>query len=321
MSQPLISIIILNWNGKEHIEECLSSVLASKHANLEIIVVDNASTDCSGNCIRKIKKVSLIENSCNVGYAAGNNIGFGAAKGKYIVTLNNDTAVEPEWLDKPLEELEENDTIGVISCRQMDYFNRNIINGLYHYPDKSLLFRAYGNGDPINREHLNTGFVISANGASSIFRKEMLDKIGGFDERFFAYHEDCDIGMRAFLAGWKCLYVPDAVIYHKEGSSFKKRSKTFNYYFERNRLWFLYKYFPLSFLLQHLAQIAIWEMRVSRIKIFKEHIGRQYIRAKADSLKGLSMFKSERHKNISLFKSKQIEFEKFIRNKIIPLKF
>lgn len=314
---PLVSIIILNWNGKEHIGECLSSVLASNYPTFEIIVVDNASTDGSIDIIKQTEKVILIQNQCNAGFAAGNNIGFSAAKGKYVVTLNNDTTVEPDWLNEPVRRFENEEKTGLISCRQMDYYKRELINGLYHYPDEKLLFRSKGFGEKLNHEHLKAGYVISANGASSIFRKEMLDSIGGFDERFFAYHEDCDIGMRAFLAGWNCLYVPEAVIYHKEGASFKKKNNTFNYYFHRNRFWFLYKFFPVSSLLRHSFQIFFWELRIARIKILKERIAKQYLRAIKDSFTGLPMFKSERKKNTVLFRAKEIEFNKFLNEKIL----
>ncbi|NLW32992.1 MAG: glycosyltransferase family 2 protein [Fibrobacter sp.] len=318
MSLPLVSVIILNWNGKNHIVECLSSVTASTYSNLEIIVVDNNSTDNSLDLIQGFKNISLIRNPHNIGFCAGNNKGFAYAKGKYIVTLNNDTAVNPHWLEKPVELLERDNSIGIISCRQMDYFNHNKINGLFHYADKHLSFSSFGFGELIQDKHLKSGLVIGANGASSIFRKTLINSIGGFDERFFAYHEDCDISMRAFLSGWKCLYVPEAVIFHKEGSSLKKKNKIFRYYLERNRIWFLYKYFPLSFLLKHLLNLVFWELRVFRTMVLKEHTIKLYFYAKKDALGGLSILKRERQKYITLFKNKSVEFNKFMINKKLP---
>ena len=309
---PLVSIVILNWNGKEHIDECLSSVLASNYPNFEVIVVDNASTDGSVDIIKQKKRVILIQNKCNTGFAAGNNIGFSAAKGKYIVTLNNDTCVASDWLNEPVRRFENDEKTGIISCRQMDYYKRDIINGLYHYPDETLLFRARGFGKNWTMS-MKSGFVISANGASSIFRKEMLDSIGGFDERFFAYHEYCDIGMRAFLAGWNCLYVPVAVIYHKEGASFKKKNNTFNYYFHRNRFWFLYKFFPVSSLLRHSFQIFFGNYELPELKFLKNE-SESNIFAQLKTPSRFSMFKSERKRNTVLF-AKETEFNKFLNEK------
>jgi GT2 family glycosyltransferase len=124
-NHPLVTIVILNWNGKEHLQECIDSVIKSLYSALEIILADNGSTDGSIEFVKShFPSVIILENKENLGYAEGNNRGIGIAHGKYVVTLNNDVVVEPDWLDKPVEYLENDPQIGSISCRQMSYYNQ-----------------------------------------------------------------------------------------------------------------------------------------------------------------------------------------------------
>jgi GT2 family glycosyltransferase len=222
MSNPLVSIIIVNWNGENLIAECLDSVFQSLYNPFEVIVVDNGSTDRSLEIVKKYKAVRVIETGKNLGYAGGNNQGIKVARGKYIVFLNNDIVVDPEWLDGAVIYLESHCTVGVISCRQMNYFDKSMIDGLYHYLTRWLGFLPMGAGQPMAEQHQfsRLGQVVSANGGSAIFRKQMLDAIGLFDERLFAYCEETDLCMRALLHGWQTVYLPQSVVYHKGGASF-----------------------------------------------------------------------------------------------------
>lgn len=265
MSKPLVTLLILNWNGEEVLGECIESLLKTQYSPVEILVVDNASSDKSIEIINSYPEVRLFRNPVNVGYAAGNNIGFKMARGKYIVTLNNDIAVEPDWLNDPIRCLEEDKSIGVVSCRQMNYFRRQMIDGLYQIPTRYLIFLNYGadheydSSDPL---HSKPGFVIGANGASAVYRKKMLEEIGYFDESYFAYHEDCDLSYRAFLGKWNCLYVPTAVVYHMRSFSFKGKARSYSTFFEKNRYRFILKNFSMPSIIAHLPFLAYLEARV-----------------------------------------------------------
>ena len=245
MEKPLVSIVILNWNGDGLIQECLESLALLEYAPIETIVIDNGSVDSSLPYLLSQKSIVLIENKKNTGFAKGNNIGFSRARGKYIAVLNNDTTVDLKWLNNPIQFLEQDDRIGIISCRQMNFYNHDLIDVLYHTISKDLSFYPFGRGVRIDDlpEALKPGFVLSASGGSAIYRKIMIDEIGGFDERLFAYGEDADLSMRAYINGWKCLYVPSAVVYHKGSASFSKSPETISFYGRRNKMLLRYKYF------------------------------------------------------------------------------
>lgn len=320
MSPPLISILILNWNGAEIILECIKSVQNCNYKNLEILVVDNASTDGSLELLNSISGINIIRNTSNLGYAKGNNSGLLLCNGKYIATLNNDIIVEPDWLDKPIETLESDESIGIISCRQMNSFKPGIIDTLYSYPTEFLLLGRFGNEKVYDKDdpmHSREGFTLGANGASAIYRKKLIDELGGFEESFFAYHEECDLHMRAFYAGWKCKYIPDAVVHHKGSHSFNKVKKTFYYYHERNRIWFIYRNFPISIILKHLPWILIREIRTMVNMVFRRGYLFTYLKARWDGFSGIKHFRPVRIKNINQFKNNNEVLSRFFKFKKI----
>jgi GT2 family glycosyltransferase len=263
MENPLVSIIVLNWNGDGLIQECLESLAKMEYSPVEIIVIDNGSVDSSLPYLLRQKSIELVENKENTGFAKGNNIGFSRARGKYLAVLNNDTTVDAKWLNEPVHFLEHNERIGIISCRQMSYYNHDIIDVLYHTISKDLSFYPFGRGIRINDlpEALKQGFVLSASGGSAIYRKKMINEIGGFDEQLFAYFEDADLSMRAYCNGWKCMYVPGAVVYHKGSASFSKLPAKISFYGRRNKILLRYKYFSWFLHLRYLPWIFIEEKR------------------------------------------------------------
>lgn len=318
---PLVSVIILNFNGAELLEECISSVEKTSYAPCEIMVVDNNSTDDSLKLLESFPKVKVIRNRENYGYAEGNNIGISRSEGKYFVTLNNDVTVEPDWLDKPVALLEKYLQIGAISCRQMSYTNKERIDGLFHFFQPDLTLIPLGEGcspddDPYFRM---TGRVFSVNGGSAVIRRKMFDDVGGFDRRFFAYLDEVDLCMRAFLHGWWSIYVPEAVVYHKGSVSFKKTGVRKYYYRERNRLWFLYKYFPISFLIRHIIPIVVMELRVIRVMCLKLLKPGWYLKARFDAIRGFSEYRLERKENLRFLRSRWLEFMELKRKWILPL--
>jgi GT2 family glycosyltransferase len=318
MAGSLISIIILNWNGSECITECVESVEKTIYKNIEIIIVDNASTDDS---LEKIKNnfpdVHLIELKENIGYAAGNNRGFQKAQGEFIATLNNDTVVDPKWLSQPIAFLENDKTIGIIACRQMKYNDHEIIDCLYSYPLRSLLFQPMGSGKKYSSKELYSqpGFVLGAGGASAIYRKKLLDELDGFDERYYSYHEESDLCMRAFLSGWKCMYAPSSIVYHRGSFSYNRIKKQFGYYHERKRIWFIYKFYPKTFFLKNIVWISIMALRLIRVHLFKQKTGFGLFTAWFYGMSGLKAFQGDRMRFIEKFREKQWLFNYFIKDK------
>jgi len=246
---PLISIVILNWNGKEQLDPCIQSVKSQTYPNIEIILVDNDSTDGSAQYVKTIfPDLRLIMNRENLGYGGGNNRGIEAAKGEYIFILNNDTEIEIECVEALWKCMETDATIGMATPRILLYHRKDTIDaaGLAIYPDGLSIGR--GHLEP-HTKYSQREEVFSGSGCASLLRGEMLHEIGLFDEDFFAYAEDTDLGWRARLAGWKAYYVPEAVVYHHHSKQFGTYSSRKAFLVERNRIWVALKNFPLPILL------------------------------------------------------------------------
>ncbi|MEK7788723.1 MAG: glycosyltransferase family 2 protein, partial [Planctomycetota bacterium] len=248
----LISVIILNYNGKDYIEECLDSVLDQTYEPLEIIVVDNASNDSSLEILKEkySSKIKLIESNANLGFAGGNNLALEDAKGEFIALLNNDAVADRRWIEEFMSAVSRCDgTFGMWASKILFYDDREIIDTAGHliYPDG--LNRGRGKGEKDKGQYDKEEEVFFPSGCAAIYRKEMLDIIGFFDPDFFAYGDDTDLGMKARIAGWKCIYVPKSVVYHHSSAASGKYSPLKAYLVERNRLWVLIKYFPLRYIL------------------------------------------------------------------------
>jgi GT2 family glycosyltransferase len=321
MEQPLISIISVNWNGLKHLQSCLASVIASEYKHLEIIIIDNGSTDGSLDFLRAQKSlIRLIENRCNLGYVSGNNQGFSLAKGEYIAALNNDAIVEPSWLNDPVRYLQGDLRLGIVGCRLMDANKPGYIDGLFHEVMPDLGLRPYASGqkfDDSNPRMTKPGYVISVHGGAAIYRKKMIDELKGFDETYWAYYEECDLCMRAFLHGWKCLYVPSAIVHHIGAASFNRTSKKYFYFLSRNRLWFIFRSYPLSMIIHHLPFLVLFELRLMRVLFIKFKLPSAYFKSRWDALRGVFAHSKKRHENIALFKKHKKDFYRIYREKIL----
>jgi len=248
---PLVSVIILNWNGKQYLKECLLSLKKQTYKNFEVILVDNGSTDGSVDYIRDNfgDFIKLIENKANLGFAEGNNIGIKNSSGKYILLLNNDTKADPLWVEELVKVAESDDKIGMCASKILSLDDPKIIDNVGHLIYKDGLNRGRGRFEYDQGQYDNIEEVFLPSGCAALYRKKMLDEIGEFDKDFFAYSDDTDIGIRGRLAGWKCMYVPGAVIYHKYSGSTSPYALFKAFHAERNRLWIAIKYFPLPVLL------------------------------------------------------------------------
>jgi len=311
--------LILNWNGEALLEECLMSLRETAYHPFEVVVVDNASTDGSLGVLSRFPEVKVVVNDKNYGFAEGNNIGMAHCAGKYIVALNNDITVDPAWVSARVALLEENPSLGLVGCRQMSYYQRDVIDGLYHIVNNNLTFHPYGARQKLLADpaFLQSGYVLSINGGSPMLRKTMIDEIGGFDKRFFAYYDEADLCLKAFVNGWRAWHCSDAVVYHKGSVSFKKTG-IFTYYLrERNRLWLLYKYFPLSLLASHVLSLLLMEVRVIRVMGVKMRRPDQYVKARLDAFRSFAAYRLLRIENIERLKPRYREFLQLLRSGII----
>jgi GT2 family glycosyltransferase len=241
-----ISVIVVNWNQSKLLERALAS-LRSQTLDAEIIVVDNGSTDGSLELSSQFPGVRWIRNDRNLGFCRANNQGIEAAQGEFIALLNNDAEAGPDWLEA-LRSCFRQPGIGMAASKIVVYEAPQIIDKAGHliYPDGQNRGRGTGQQDlgQFDREEE----VLWPDGCAAMYRKTMLDEIGGFDEDFFAYGDDGELGLRARIAGWRCLYTPRAVVRHHRGSTLGKTSARRIALIERNRVLLAAKHFPLSLL-------------------------------------------------------------------------
>ena len=246
---PLISVVILNWNGSRIVEKCLKSLQAQTYNPLEIIVVDNASTDGSADLIRRrFPDVNLIVNERNLGFGGGNNVGIRASQGRYIMMLNNDARLDAKCIEELKRSIEKDERYGACACKILLENEDNLVDsaGIVVFWDGLSIGRGrLEKGDRYNKEEE----VFFSSGCACLFRKKMLDDIGLLDEDFFAYADETDMGWRARMAGWKCIYNPKAVVYHFHSASSGTYSPLKAFLVERNRIWVAIKNFPLSLLI------------------------------------------------------------------------
>lgn len=246
MNNPLVSIIIVNYNGEMFLGDCLVALQAQTYHNHEIILVDNGSADDSVNYVRQAHpEVKIILNDVNYGFAKGNNLGIKASNGKYILALNNDTKTDSHWIEELIQVAENNEQVGMCASKILFMHDPKLIDstGLGIYPDGTSRQRGWSEED--KGQFDNKRDVLLPSGCAALYRRKMLDQIGNFDERFFAYCEDTDLGLRAQLAGWKCVFVPKAIVYHHYSGFWKGYPLKKIFLIERNRILLVFKLFPL----------------------------------------------------------------------------
>jgi GT2 family glycosyltransferase len=225
MDKPRVSVIVLNWNGKRFLEKCLCSLLNQDYSNFEALLVDNGSSDGSVEYVRnafgKDDRLRIVALKDNYGFCKGNNIGIQHAKGDYVVILNNDTEVKPNFISVLVKVAETDETVGSVSCKILHY-NGGLWYGQYFIHKGFIVpFFTQSIFKPALAEFYEHFSVNLANsGCAVLYRKDLIGKIEGFDEDFWSDWEDYDLGYRINLAGFKSVYVPIFLVLHVGGGSF-----------------------------------------------------------------------------------------------------
>jgi len=263
--QPLVSIIILSYNSLKFLEKCLRSVLNTKYNNFEVILVDNASTDSSIEYVEKEfghdYRLNIIRNERNLGFAEGNDVGARVARGNYVVFLNPDTVVDPNWLNEFVNLMEDDPAIGVCQSKLLSMENSKILDSAGDFIDRYGVMMRRG-GDWMERDegqYDTVDEIFSARGAAMMIRRRIINEVGLFDPAFFLTYEDIDFCWRARLRGYKVCFVPKSVVYHA-GEAFT--STSFKVFFTaRNRIMALIKNYELRTLvrlLPHVVAVSIF---------------------------------------------------------------
>jgi GT2 family glycosyltransferase len=285
----MISIVVLNYNGRRYLDDCLSSLAAQTFRDFEVIVVDNASKDGSVEHIKaNFPWVRLVINKENLGFAGGTNSGIRAAQGELILTFNNDARADSrllEELQKPMSDPNMAELkVGVCAAKILLADGR--INSTGICLSRSGAAWDRGMFEPDLGQYDAEEVVFGTCAGAALYRKEMLDEIGLFDEDFFLYMEDVDLAFRARLAGWRCVYVPKAVVYHHHGGTAGSGSDLSVYYVNRNVIWYVVKDFPLGILLTSLPLILARNLATIPYYVLRGQ-GRVILKSKLDALKGV----------------------------------
>ena len=246
---PDISVAVVNWNRREHLRACLESLARQRGAIFETIVVDNGSSDGSAEMARSEFGARVIANAANLGFCAANNQAFAAARGQFIALLNNDAEAAPDFLANLRRAFDTAPDIGMAAAKVLVWEDPRRIDKVGHliYPDGQN--RGRGTGEIDHGQYDRAEECLWPDGCAAMYRKAMLDAIGGFDEDFFMFGDDAELGLRARMAGWRCLCMPGAVVRHHRGASLDAGSTRRIFLIERNRVLLAAKLFPWSLLL------------------------------------------------------------------------
>jgi len=247
--------VVVNWNRADMLRESLHSLHAQVDAkgdrvSLAIIVVDNGSTDGSQALVRgEFPDVLLLENSENMGFCAANNQGIYAASTEFVALLNNDAAADPHWIQHLQAAFDVAPDIGMAASKIVTWDDPGLIDkaGQLIFPDGQN--RGRGTGERDTGQFEKQEEVLWPDGCAAMYRKSMLNRIGTFDEDLFAYGDDAELGLRARIAGWRCLYMPRAIVRHRRGSTMGQGNPERVRLIERNRILLAAKLFPWSLLL------------------------------------------------------------------------
>jgi GT2 family glycosyltransferase len=262
VKEPMVSVIILNFNGRDLLRKCLQSVFKTDYPNCEVIVVDNGSTDES--CVmveREFPHVQLIRNQENFGYSEGNNIGILHSRGEFMVLLNNDTIVRPEWLSELVPEAERNP--------ECFYQPKILFIGSDRINSAGNCVQLFGFAFPRGFGEVDVGQydekceVSYASGACVLASRRLVEDVGLLDEGFFTFYEDVNWGWRALMRGYKTVYVPSAVIYHKWGGSWGRlMSRKKFFLIERSRIASVLRNYSFQTIIVLLPGLVFMELAV-----------------------------------------------------------
>ncbi|MCB1195708.1 glycosyltransferase family 2 protein [bacterium] len=262
----VISIIIPNWNGAKHIVTCLESIFASTYSELEVIVVDNGSTDKSIELItNNFPLVKILKFQTNKGFSAAVNAGIKNSSGSYIFLLNNDMRLEPHCIERLYTSLCLN-TDCSMATGKIKRFDRT------HYIDSAgdaITFSCA----PFNRGHMQKDVgqfdkeqhVFGGCAGATLYHRKLFEEIGNFDEDFFAYMEDVDFNCRSLLTTHRALYVPNAIAYHHGNATFGTHSFFHVFYTNRNTLFVLFKNFRLKWIFLELKNILKHQTKMAHL--------------------------------------------------------
>lgn len=256
-----ITSIVVNRNGRAHLDQCLSSLLAQTYQPHETILVDNGSTDGSADYVQaSYPAVRVIRLRQNVGFAAANNAAIQQSTGDYVALMNNDAYAEPDWLEAMIKAAEPDPGVGMVACKMLFADAPGVINSTGLALDWAGFCWDWQGGQPDDPSQSIIEERFGPCGGAALYRRTMLDDIGLLDQGFFAYAEDADLAWRAQRAGWRCLYAPAARVYHTASATSGEGSRFKNYMLGRNKVWMFAKNMPGGWRLTWIGLLLAYDL-------------------------------------------------------------
>lgn len=257
-----ITVIIPNWNGEQYLKTCFDSLRKQIFKHFEVVLIDNGSNDNSVEFTqRNYPEIKIIQLTKNTGFAPAINIGIKSSKTNLIALLNNDTEVDPEWLSELYKATEKYKDAGSFASKMLDFKNRDIVDSCGDAMTWSGRPYKIGELQKDGERFSSFRFVFGACAGAAVYKASLFNKIGGFDGDFKLYLEDVDIDFRAQLAGFKCVFVPKAVVYHIGSATSGKKSAFAFKMMIKNHFHLIHKNFPISMLITKLPKIFYSEFR------------------------------------------------------------
>lgn len=318
-----VSIVIPNYNGVRYIEKCLNSIYRQTYEDFLITIVDNGSSDGSCEIIkREYPKVKLIELDKNYGFSKAVNVGIKSVESEFVVLLNNDTEAEENWLYNLVSCIEKDKRIFSCSSKMIRYNEKNRIDDA---GDEYTVFGwAYKCGDGITVDkYISNRKIFSSCAGAAIYRREIFEDIGFFDESFFAYMEDVDLAYRANIYGYKNIYCCGAKIYHIGSATSGSKYNAFKVKLAaRNNIYVIYKNMPIFHLIINFPFLLIGTFIKIAFFIFKG-FGKEYIKGMFEGFKNLNKLKKVKYLNSNIPNYINIEIDmilntlKYVFSKLI----
>ncbi len=321
----MISIVIPNYNRFDLLRKCINSILCQKNSEYEIIVVDNGSEEKEQ--VSYDPKVKYIWLESNMGFSKAVNEGISQAKGELIALLNNDTEVELDWIDKIYEVFNENEDILFATCKIKNFFRKDLLDDAGDIILSSGKVYKVGHREEDIGQYDKQKYAFGASGAASIYRREFFERVGYFDEDFFAYLEDADISFRANLYGYRCLFISDAVVYHIGSATTGSVYNDFTvYYLGRNTILLILKNFPLKVIISSALAIVVHFFSLQVFFTFKGY-GISFFKGVLDALRMSKNMLSKRQEVMrkraisdfeimGLLKQNRCEYNRTKRNRV-----
>ncbi|MGA9164509.1 MAG: glycosyltransferase family 2 protein [Thiobacillus sp.] len=315
---PMVTVIIVNWNGGDLLRRCLSDLLRQTVPPARILVMDNDSSDGSAERVAGLPGVTMRMLGGNLGFAAGNNRAFAECDTEFVALLNPDAFPEPDWLEKLLAAARAYPDVAAFGSRQMAEEVDGVVDGLGDVYHLSGLVWRRGHGRSLEPSDLVPCEIFSPCAGAALYRRAALAEVGGFDEDFFCYVEDVDLGFRLRLAGYRSLYVPDAVVHHVGSATTGGQHSDFSvYHGHRNLVWTYVKNMPgwlfWAFLPAHLLLNF-----VTLIHFTLSGQGRVIWRAKRDALTGIHGMWRKRKQLQAMRRASLTDIWRVLDKRLIP---